>query len=139
MTYAYRPMALDDYEEVYALWRQTIPGALDDVDSRESVCRYLSQNPEQSFLCHEHGAVIGTILCGNDGRRAYIHHLAVLPEHRRRGIASELVRRALAAQKARGIDKCNLFAFNENDPGSAFWRHEGFAFRDDLRLMSKWI
>lgn len=134
--YTYAPLTPDHYDAIYALWA-SIPGiGLSEADSREAIGRYLDRNPGQSFICCNGDEIIGTILCGNDGRRAYIHHTAVLPEHRCQGIAAELVRMALAVQRAQGMRKCHLFIFNENEGGKAFWKQAGFSTRIDIEIMS---
>lgn len=137
MEYTYHPMIIDDYDEIFALW-DNMPGiGLSRADGREDIAAYLSRNQGQSFVCKCEGRIVGTILCGNDGRRAYIHHTAVAAEHRRQGIAAELVRKALAAQKGRGIQKCHLFVVSDNELGKAFWREAGFIERRDIEVMSK--
>jgi len=137
MSLTFTPMTIEDYDEIHSLWK-TVPGiGLSEADSRENIEIYLSRNPEQNFVCKSSGKIVGTILCGNDGRRAYIHHTAVAPEYRRQGIAAELVRLAMNAQRKRGITKCHLFIFNENETGKAFWRKMGFETRQDIGIMSK--
>ena len=137
MVYAYSSMEIDDYDEIYSLW-ESVPGiGLSSADSRDAVHAYLSRNPGQSFVCKAGGQIVGTILCGNDGRRAYIHHTAVAEKHRRRGIAKQLVRLAMDSQRERGIKKCHLFIFNENEPGQSFWRETGFTVRRDIGIMSR--
>lgn len=138
-SYTYDPMHIKDYDEIYQLWR-SVPGVgLSEADHREPIGAYLSCHPGQSFVCRINGSIVGTILCGNDGRRTYIHHTAVMPEHRRHGIAAELVRLAMDAQRERGMSKCHLFIFNENEQGKAFWRTMGFELRRDISVMSKGI
>ena len=135
---AFHPMTIDDYDEVLALWK-SLPGVglhEHGVDSRAGIERYLSQNPGQSFVCKADGQIVGTILCGNDGRRVYIHHLAVASAWQHKGIATELLRRALDAQKALGMTKGHVFVKIENETGKTFWRKAGFATRHDLELMS---
>jgi len=129
-------MSIDEYDEIFALW-ESIPGiGLSEADSRESTVGYLLRNPGQSFVCKVKGIIVGTILCGNDGRRAYIHHTAVAADHRRQGIASELVRLAMAVQKEYGIQKCHLLVINDNELGKVFWREVGFTERQDIGIMS---
>ena len=130
-------MTIEDYDEMYALWKTDAGIGLSEADDRKSISRYLSHNPRQSFVCRMDGKIIGTILCGNDGRRAYLYHLMVAPEHRRRGIAKELVRLALNAQKELGIERCNLFIITENTLGMEFWRKVGFYERQDITIRSK--
>ena len=135
--YSFEPMAIEDYDEIYALW-DGVPGlGLSSADSREGIAAYLAHNPGQSFVCKASGRIAGAILCGSDGRRAYIHHTVVAPEHQRKGLASELVRLATAAQKELGLQKCHLFLIVDNESGEAFWRAMGFEKRRDIGVMSK--
>jgi ribosomal protein S18 acetylase RimI-like enzyme len=130
-------MDISDYDEAYALWCATPGMGLSEADSRENIARYLLANPGQSFVCRCGGRIVGTILCGNDGRRGFIHHTAVDAGHRRRGIGAQLVERVLAAQRERGILKVHLMIFITNEEGQAFWRRMGFSLREDLSLMSR--
>ena len=136
MEYTYCPMSIDEYDEMYAMW-ESIPGiALSKADSKENIDAYLLRNQGQSYVCRANGKMVGTILCGNDGRRVYIHHMAVAPEHRRHGIATKLVQLALDAQRECGMTKCHLFIFTQNDSGKSFWRKIGFGERHDICIMS---
>ena len=137
--YSCRTMTIEDYDDVYALWTG-MPGiGLSEADGREPIEAYLARNPGQSFVCETDESIVGAILCGNDMRRAYIHHLAVAPEHRRCGLASELVRLATGVQRGLGIQKCHLFVVTGNDGGVAFWRAMGYEKRTDIEIMSKML
>jgi len=136
-SYDYEVMRIEDYNEVYALWDVTENIGLSAADSLANTAAYLEKSPDQSFVCRYGGAIVGTVLCANDGRRAYISHLAVRPEHRRQGIANKLVELAMMAQEQYGIGKCHIFVFADNAAGIAFWENEGFDKRDDLYIMSK--
>ena len=81
--------------------------------------------------------MIGVIMAGHDGRRGYIHHTAVLPAYRNRGIAKKLVESAMTALDEEGINKVALVAFSKNDLGNAFWEKTGFIQRDDLVYRNK--
>lgn len=72
------------------------------------------------------------ILVGSDGRRGYIYHTSVHPDYRKRGIAKDLVERALSALKQIGIHKAALVVFEQNESGNQFWEKMGFTVRDDL-------
>ena len=64
-----RTMTIEDYDGVYALW-MTIKGfAIRSIDdSRVGVERFLRRNPTTSVVAVEDGKVVGSILCGHDGR-----------------------------------------------------------------------
>ena len=128
-----RKMQLDDYEDVYALWRSCPGMGLNNVDdSREGIGKYLARNPDTCFVAVEQGQVIGGILAGNDGRRGYIGHTAVSPDHQRKGIGKQLVETALGALRRQGISKVNLVVFVRNSAGNHFWEKMGFTTRPDL-------
>lgn len=133
-----RIMTIDDYDAVYALWLSCAGMGLNDLDdSREGIKRFLDRNPETCFTAVDNGKVIGVIIAGNDGRRGYIYHTAVSPEHRRRGIAAALVEQVMAALKKCGINKAALVVFDRNENGNAFWEKQGFTRRTDLVYRNK--
>src|SRR5439155_1555746 len=84
------PFQPSDYDDAMALWRQTEGLALRGADSREAVLHYLKRNPGTSFVARERRTLLGAVLGGHDGRRGYLHHLAVAPSHRRRGVGRAL-------------------------------------------------
>jgi ribosomal protein S18 acetylase RimI-like enzyme len=131
-----KEMTVQMYKDVDRLWRATEGVGLSEADSKESIGRFLERNPGLSFSAWEGQLLVGTILCGNDGRRGYIHHLTVRTSHRRRGIASALVRRCLEGLKAVSIDKCHLFVFADNHGALNFWKDTGWTQRIDLIVMS---
>jgi len=121
-----RAMTIEDYEQVVELWRRTDGIVLSDTDEKESMYRFLSRNPGLSLVAEINDEVIGAILCSHDGRRGYLHHLAVDKRHRRQGLGSELVQQCLTLLQREGIVKCNVFILERNERGIAFWKHNGF-------------
>ncbi len=129
-------MTMADYEEAMALWERTEGMGLRPADAPEHIARYLERNPGLSFVARHGDQLIGTILCGHDGRRGYLQHLAVDRAFRGQGIGRELVQRVLHALKTLGINKCHLFVIKENEAAIAFWRHIGWQLREDIVTMS---
>ena len=128
---------IDAYDQVIALWQQAEGVGLNSADSRESIQTYLERNPGMSFIAEQDGTLVGAVLSGHDGRRGYIHHLAVHPNYRWQGIGRKLVDRCLATLQEVGIQKCHLFIFNENVDGICFWESVGWTRRVDIGVMSK--
>ena len=133
------PFTIEDYDQVYALWQSCEGVGLSGADRRQSIAAYLDRNPGMSFVARDGKTVVGAILCGHDGRRGYIHHLAVHENHRRQGIGRRLVKFSLRVLHQEGIQKCHLFIFHENQPGISFWQSIGWTFRQDIRVMSTYI
>lgn len=133
-----RKMLAGDYDEVYGLWMSCRGMGLNHLDdSRDGIERFLKRNPDTCFVAEEDGRLVGAVLAGNDGRRGYIYHTAVLPQYRRRGIASRLVDTALQALKQCGIHKAALVVFDRNKDGGRFWESRGFTVREDLAYRDK--
>ena len=125
------PMTEADYDAVRALW-MTIRGfgirALDD--SREDVVRFIRRNPTTSVVAKADGKIVGSILCGSDGRQGALYHVCVAKEYRRQGIGTRMVGYCMQQLKALGINKVGLIAFTKNDAGNAFWKEIGWKKSD---------
>lgn len=133
-----RKMTIKDYDKVYALWLSCVGMGLNNIDdSPEGIAKYLRRNPDTCFVAEEDDNIIGVILTGHDGRRGFIHHTAVSPTERSRGIGKLLVDRSMEALKEEGISKVALVCFERNEVGNGFWEKMGFTKRDDLVYRNK--
>lgn len=129
-------MTLEHYDAVLDLLRRTPGVAIREADSREATERYLRRNPGLSFVALDNGRVVGCALCGHDGRRGYLQHVAVDPAYRRQGLARRLVDRCLDGLQALGIMKTHLDVFRDNEEANAYWTRQGWQRRDDLHRYS---
>ena len=132
-----RPMVMSDFAAVRRLWETCEGVGLNDADRPEALRRYLARNPGMSFVARQADSVAGAVLCGHDGRRGYLNHLAVHPRLRRRGLARQLVDHCLEALERDGIAKCHLFILSANQVGRRFWRRIGWELRGDLAVASR--
>lgn len=133
-----RPMVMNDYEAAYQLWANTPGVHVSKADSREEILRYLERNPGLSLISEdEDGTLAGTVMCGHDGRRGYIYHVAVAEDYRGRGVGRDLVSRSLAALREEGIGKCHLMVMEGNKLGRDFWSGIGWQERDGIVLFSR--
>jgi ribosomal protein S18 acetylase RimI-like enzyme len=136
MSYQIHEMTIQDYDDVSALWRASEGIELSSVDSRESILRFLERNPGLSFVIRDGTQLIGAVLCGHDGRRGYIDHLAVHKDYRRHGLGRSLVGRCLHALMRIGIRKHQLFILDDNKEAIEFWKNIGWAKQVELVTMS---
>lgn len=133
-----RVMNTEDYDRVYALWMSCKNMGFNNLDdSRQGIEKYLKRNPSTCFVAEQGDAIVGVVLAGHDGRRGFIHHMAVAEHCRRQGIATDLLDQALAALKEEGINKAALLVFNRNEAGNVFWERQGFTVRDDVTYRNK--
>lgn len=128
-----RVMTIADYDEVYSLWNEIQGFGIRSIDdSYEGVARFLKRNPTTSVVAMEDSKIVGSILCGHDGRRGCFYHVCVDEAYRRRGIGRAMVVSAMEVLKAEGVNKVSLIAFTKNDVGNAFWNTIGWEQREDL-------
>ena len=95
-------------------------------DSRSEIEAYLKRNPNLSRIAALDGRIVGAVLCGHDGRRGLIYHLAVSPPARGKGISRQLVKECVKGLKAAGIKRALLLVEKDNFGGRAFWISQGF-------------
>ena len=128
-----RTMTIEDYEQVYALWKKIHGFGLRSIDdSRDGVEKFLKRNPTTSVVATEDGKIVGAILCGHDGRRGCLYHVCVHEDYRMHGIGRAMVVHCMNALQQEGINKVSLIAFTKNDIGNAFWKQIGWTKREDL-------
>jgi N-acetylglutamate synthase len=131
-------MKITDYDEVFSLWEKTEGmGLHSDTDSKKRIAGYLKRNPGLSFVARDDKEIVGTVLCGQDARRGYIYHLAVVKAYRKKGLGKALVQKAMLKLASIGITKCLIFVFAKNRTGLKFWKHLGWTHRPDIIMMVK--
>ena len=126
------PLTNDDLVAVLELWSRTEGVGLNESDSLPALGMFLARNPGLSRVVRDGGKIVAAVLCGHDGRRGFLYHLAVSPEFRRQGLGRLLVEQCLAALCELGIQKCNALVYRENGEAQKFWEEVGFQTRDDL-------
>jgi N-acetylglutamate synthase len=134
---ALAPLKTEDFEEVAKLWRESDGVGLRADETPEWLASYLTRNPEMSWTAREDGRVVGALLCGHDGRRGYLYHLAVAENQRRSGTGRALVGAALESLAKHGISRASVFIYDDNAAALDFWRAIGWHDRVDLRLLQK--
>ena len=128
-----RSMSIEDYPAVWALWQGIRGFGIRSIDdSKESIARFLERNPGFSVVAERDGEIVGSILCGHDGRRGCLYHVCVKENCRMQGIGKAMVVFCMEALKKEKINKVSLIAFTKNDVGNAFWKEIGWTKREDL-------
>jgi ribosomal-protein-alanine N-acetyltransferase len=94
--------------------------------------------PETFIVAEESGEVVGYIMCrievglssfgfGGLVKKGHVVSVAVLPEHRRRGVAEAIIKKAMEnMQVAYKAKQCYLEVRVTNEPAVALYRKLGF-------------
>ena len=135
-----RKMTIADYEKIFALWKNTDGMGLRSLDdSQQGISIFLKRNPDTNFVAIDNHEIIGTILCGHDGRRGYIYHTAVKKNYRNQGIATKLIEAVISALQKEGITRVCLNVIETNEYSKSFWQKKGWEKKDFLGFYSKSI
>lgn len=132
----YRKLLLSDHNALVQLWRGCDGISLRDADLPRGMEKYLQRNPGLSFVAERDASIVGSLMAGHDGRRGYIQHLAVANEHRRRGIARQLLDLCLEALRQEGIVKSHVHVLQSNRAGIEFWSQRGWTHRAEIEMYS---
>ena len=136
MKFQIEEMKIVDYEAALDLWNRCEGIGLSDADEPQAIARFLEKNRGLCFVARAEGRLVGTCLCGSDGRRGYLYHLAVDPLLRGMGIGKSLAARALDELRKQDIHKCHIMVYGKNESGLAFWKRCGWVTRPEIELMS---
>src|SRR5437762_13068312 len=103
-----REFSIDDYEAAIDLWQKVEGLDIAEGDDRESVRRFLGQNPGLSRVATDGSRMVGAALCGHDGRRGYIYHLAVDPKCQGIRLGKRLVDDWLVGLRRGGVGRASF-------------------------------
>lgn len=106
-------------------------------DSVEGIEAYIRRNEGSSFIAWDEDKMVGAIMCGHDGRRGMIYHLAIAPEYRRMGVGKKLMQLSVGKLKEAGIKKCMLLVLKDNELGKSFYPSIGWNEEKMVDLYSK--
>ncbi len=131
-----REFDASDWEAAWDIWEAELAGTNDDSWQKDKVVEFLNRNRGLSFVAEIDGTLAGTVMCGYDGRRGYIYHLAVTESQKRKGIGTALMSLALSKLKDEGAGRVHLMVLAENECAKMFYDKLGFEHRKDITLMS---
>ena len=133
-----RPFEMADYDPVFALWLASAPGIeIRPSDSRAEVQKRCTRDRDLFLVAERDGRLIGVVMGGWDGRRGWIHHLAVAADAQGQGVASALVGHLEERLKALGCLKVNLLVRLENEAARSLYAHLGYGEAPNLVAMGK--
>jgi ribosomal protein S18 acetylase RimI-like enzyme len=121
-----RNFLIDDYAAVLELWKRVDGLEIAQGDDRKNVTEFLARNPGLSCVATDGSKIVGAALCGHDGRRGHIYHLAVDPKYQKLGLGKRLVDECLNGLRPAGIQRAIILVAHDNSRGRQFWKHCGW-------------
>jgi ribosomal protein S18 acetylase RimI-like enzyme len=114
-----------DVEALPALWRRAEAGP-STTETADDVRWLLERDPEALLVADADGEIVGSLIVGWDGWRGTFYRLAVDPAHKRRGLATAMVRAGEERLRALGAKRLNAIVESEEADAMAFWASAGY-------------
>src|SRR6201982_899059 len=121
-----REFSIDDYDATLQLWQRVEGLEVAEGDDKQGVAQFVARNPGLRRVAIDGSTIFGVVMCGHDGRRGYIYHLAVDPVYRGHGLGKLLIEECLAGLKRAGLERANILVARDNPRGREFWRRAGW-------------
>ena len=115
-----------DIAAVLRLWEVGGENAGRPVDSPESIEALMERDPDALILAEVDGALVGSVIAGWDGWRYHVYRLAVHPDNRRQGVATQLLDRAELRLVELGAGRIDAMVLDDNELGQSVWTARGY-------------
>jgi N-acetylglutamate synthase len=132
-----REFVMDDYDGAIALWSAVEGVEICEGDSHDEIADYLKRNPGLSRVAVAEGKIVGVALCGHDGRRGWIYHLAVAREFRRQQVGQLLLDDCVSGLRDVGLKRAIILVAGDNPGGHQFWLRNGWEDIDGAIAMTR--
>jgi len=123
-----------DEAAVVALWSRLFPDTRQWNQPAAYIRRKLAVQRELFLVGAIETRAVATVLAGYDGVRGWVYHLAVAPEHRRRGFGRAMMAAAEERLRALGCPKINLQIMRTNAEVVRFYERIGYAVEDRISM-----
>lgn len=123
------------YEDVMQIWRDS-GISVGSSDKKDEIKRVLDKNPNLFLVGIIDSEVIAVVIGAFDGRRGYVHHLAVSPRYQNKGYGTLLMEELNKRFRNLDVHKVHLFIEKYNEDVINFYKKLGWEIRDDLIMMS---
>jgi ribosomal protein S18 acetylase RimI-like enzyme len=120
------------FEAVAKIWSETCVGNPARGDTFASVAATLAHGGKL-FTVHSTDGLVGVCWITDDGRRLYLHHMAIAPMHQGRGHAKVLMDRAIEYAQERGL-QMKLEVHRDNARARKLYQAYGFASLGDYEV-----
>jgi ribosomal protein S18 acetylase RimI-like enzyme len=133
-----KPLTPKDYPTLITLWeKSSLPYKPKGRDSKEAITHQMKENPELFLGAFHNTKLIGCVIATFDGRKGWINRLVVDPQHRKKGIATQLIKAAETALKQKGAAVIGVLIYNNNEPSLHLFQKMGYTTDKDIYYLSK--
>lgn len=131
-----RTATKQDIDALLAFWNVAAEDADRPTDRRDAVETLIARDPDALLIALINDRIVGCVIAGWDGWRAHLYRLAVHPDHRRQGLARQLLEVAEQRLIDLGAIRLDAMVLNDNQLGQRLWSASGYASQTSW---SRWV
>lgn len=131
------PVMSVDFGLVYRMWQRSGLEVKDRRTERNEFEAMVSLNPSSCLVAKADRSIVGSVFGIWNGRRAWVYHLAVLPEWQGYGIGSGLLQEAEKVLLSRNGRKIRLWVNFTNLKAVTFYEKHGYRVISDAIMLGK--
>jgi ribosomal protein S18 acetylase RimI-like enzyme len=133
-----RRLTIDDYDDLIRLWADSgLPYRPFGRDARERIAEQMHRQDTAFIGVFEHGRLVAVGMATYDGRKGWINRVAVEPDHRRQGLAQEIIRECETFLEGRGAEVIACLIDEFNLPSMALFQKLGYLYHEGVYYFSK--
>jgi ribosomal protein S18 acetylase RimI-like enzyme len=121
-----------DVSAVLELWGRARSRHATATDHLGDVQRLVVQWPGSLRVAELESAIVGVLIAAWDGWRGNMYRLAVHPDHRRRGIATQLVEAGESHLRTLGARRVTALVAHDDATAAAFWTAAGYPLEVEI-------
>lgn len=123
------------YQEIIDLWKRS-GIEVSSSDTKDEIAIILKRNPDLFLIGKKNEKVIAVVMGAFDGRRGYVHHLAIDPDYQKKRYGKMMMDELIERFRKKKVHKVHLFIEKHNKEVVDFYKKLGWDIRDDLIMMS---
>ena len=123
------------YHDIIDLWKRS-GIEVGSSDTRDEIAKIRKRNPNLFLIGKEDGKIVAVVIGAFDGRRGYVHHLAVDPDYQNKKYGHMMMDELIERFREKKVHKVHLFIEKHNIVVVDFYKKLGWDVRDDLIMMS---
>lgn len=119
-------MTIDDFEQVYDLWKQASLAEHPFDKEREHTLEMISHNPQTCLVGKKENKIIATALGIYNGHRGWIYRLAVEKKHQKQGYGEQMLKAVEKELQKAGAEAVFLWLSYDNLATFPFYQKNNY-------------
>jgi len=108
-----------------------------NVDTKENFSKKLIKDKKLMLVAMQNEKIVGFVMALYDGWIAFVFHLGVLPDLRKKGIGGLLFKEIEERLKDEGAERVNVLVSNDNILSKNFFLNSGFEITGQDYILGK--